>query len=172
VEFRRIYPENNGCRLRCGALTRALVDVRYDVTGVDTSAELLQIARANVPTAHFIHASAYEVPIQNYDAVVAIGKPLTYHCEVADADNLVGAFFSAPPRPYLWAAYLSSMLLDLENLLSLTGLGVRATIGPYWSRQQRTRMREASSETYKFFAASVRLTDEAMKSTASGCLIP
>ena len=31
--------------------------------------------------------------IQNYDAVVAIGEPLTYHCEAADADNLVGAFF-------------------------------------------------------------------------------
>ena len=79
----------------CGAgpLTRALVDAGFDVTGVDTSAELLQRARANVPTAHFIHASAYEVPIQNYDAVVAIGEPLTYHCEAVDADNLVGAFF-------------------------------------------------------------------------------
>jgi SAM-dependent methyltransferase len=60
---------------------------------VDTSAELLQIARANVPTAHFIHASAYNVPIQGYDAVLAVGEPLTYHSEVADADSLVSGFF-------------------------------------------------------------------------------
>ena len=79
----------------CGAgpLTRALVDAGFDVTGVDTSAELLQIARANVPTAHFIHASAYEAQIRGYDAVVALGEPLTYHAEGTDADNLVSAFF-------------------------------------------------------------------------------
>lgn len=79
----------------CGAgpLTRALVDAGFDVTGVDTSAELLQIARANVPTAHFIHASAYDAPIQHYDAVVAVGEPLTYHSEAADADSLVSGFF-------------------------------------------------------------------------------
>ena len=62
----------------CGAgpLTRALVDAGFDVTGVDTSAELLRIARANVPTAHFLHTSAYDTPIQDYDAVVAVGEPL------------------------------------------------------------------------------------------------
>ena len=79
----------------CGAgpLTRALVDAGFDVTGVDTSAELLQIAHANAPTAHFIHASAYEAPIQDCDAVLAVGEPLTYHSESADADSLVNDFF-------------------------------------------------------------------------------
>ncbi|HXY13405.1 MAG TPA: class I SAM-dependent methyltransferase [Terriglobales bacterium] len=79
----------------CGAgpLTRALVDAGFDVTGVDTSAELLRIARANVPTAHFIHASAYDAPIQDYDAVVAVGEPLTYHSEVVGADRLINGFF-------------------------------------------------------------------------------
>lgn len=86
----------------CGAgpLTKALVDAGFDVTGVDTSAELLGLARANVPTAHFIHASIYDAQIRDYDAVVAVGEPLTYHPENADADNLIAVCFSALPRPY------------------------------------------------------------------------
>jgi SAM-dependent methyltransferase len=79
----------------CGAgpLTKALVDAGFDVTGVDVSAELLELARANVPTAHFVHASVYDVQIRDYDAVVAVGEPLTYHAEGVDADNLISSFF-------------------------------------------------------------------------------
>jgi hypothetical protein len=74
-------------------LAAALIDAGFDVTGIDTSAELLNFARANVPTAHFVQASAYEVQIQGYDAVVALGEPLTYHAHGADADSLVCGFF-------------------------------------------------------------------------------
>ena len=79
----------------CGAgpLAKALADAGLDVTGIDTSAELLEIARANAPKAHFIHASAYDVEIRNYDAVVALGESLTYHAEPAEADNLISRFF-------------------------------------------------------------------------------
>ncbi|HYA64133.1 MAG TPA: class I SAM-dependent methyltransferase [Candidatus Sulfotelmatobacter sp.] len=79
----------------CGAgpLTKALVEAGFDVTGVDISAELLELARANVPTAHFVHASVYDAQIRDYDAVVAVGEPLTYHPESADADNLISRFF-------------------------------------------------------------------------------
>ena len=75
----------------CGAgpLTKALVEAGFEVTGVDTSAELLELARANVPKAHFVDASIYDTEIRDYDAVVAVGEPLTYHLEGADADNLV-----------------------------------------------------------------------------------
>ena len=47
----------------CGAgpLTRALVDAGFDATGLDTSAELLKLARARVPQAHFIQASVYDL---------------------------------------------------------------------------------------------------------------
>jgi SAM-dependent methyltransferase len=81
--------------LGCGAgpLTRALVNAGFDVTGVDTSAELLEIARAKVPTVHFIHASAYDTPIHGYEAVVAVGEPLTYHSDAAEADSLVSGLF-------------------------------------------------------------------------------
>jgi SAM-dependent methyltransferase len=79
----------------CGAgpLTRALIEPGFDVTGVDTSAELLELARANVREARFVHASVYDTDVRSYDAVVAIGEPLTYHADGADADNLISAFF-------------------------------------------------------------------------------
>ena len=79
----------------CGAgpLTEALVAAGFDVTGVDASADLLELARALVPTAHFVHASVYDVPTRGFDAVVALGEPLTYHAEGSDADRLVSQFF-------------------------------------------------------------------------------
>jgi len=78
----------------CGAgpLTEALVAAGFDVTGIDTSADLLELARANVPTAQFVHASVYDVPIQGFDAVVALGEPLTYHPESTNADQVVSRF--------------------------------------------------------------------------------
>lgn len=81
--------------LGCGAgpLTKALMDAGFEVTGVDTSVELLELARTKVPSAPFVHASIYDVEIRDYDAVVAVGEPLTYHAEEVDADNLVRAFF-------------------------------------------------------------------------------
>ncbi len=79
----------------CGAgpLTKALVAAGFDVTAIDTSADLLELARANVPAANFVHASVYDVSIRGFDAVVALGEPLAYHAEGADADQLVSRFF-------------------------------------------------------------------------------
>lgn len=78
----------------CGAgmLTKILVEAGFEVTGIDTSAELLQIARAISPTTQFVNASAYDALLPDCEAVVAIGEPLTYH-ENPDADNLVSQFF-------------------------------------------------------------------------------
>jgi SAM-dependent methyltransferase len=105
-------------------LTKAFVDVGFEVTGVDTSAELLQLARANVPKAHFVHASIYDTEIRDYDAVVAVGEPLTYHSEEADADNLVRTFLErvadALPRGGL-------LIFDV------IGLGEPSLAGRTWS---------------------------------------
>jgi SAM-dependent methyltransferase len=77
----------------CGAgpLTAALVRAGFEATGIDNSAELLEIARAAVPQARFIHASVYDVEIPPCEAIVAFGEPLTYHA--ADAESLVKGFF-------------------------------------------------------------------------------
>ncbi len=109
----------------CGAgpLTKALMDAGFDVTGVDTSAELLELARANAPTAHFVHASAYEVEIRGYDAVVALGEPLTYHAEDADANSLVSHFFQRVAE----ALPEGGMFI-----FDIIGLGERSLAGRTW----------------------------------------
>lgn len=78
----------------CGAgpLTKALLDEGFDVTGIDSSADLLEIAHAVCPTARFVNASIYEIPIPICEAIVAVGEPLAYH-DGPDADLLVSRFF-------------------------------------------------------------------------------
>lgn len=78
----------------CGAgpLTAALVEAGFETTGIDNSAELLAIARAAVPRARFIHKSIYDAEIPGCEAILAVGEPLTYHAEYADADKLVKGF--------------------------------------------------------------------------------
>jgi len=78
----------------CGAgvLTKALVEAGFEVTGIDVSAELLEIARAANPAARFLNASAYDVEIPACEAVIAFGEPLSYH-DRSDADRLVSQFF-------------------------------------------------------------------------------
>lgn len=84
----------------CGAgpLTRALSEAGFEVTGVDTSAALLELAREKAPGAQFVNASAYEIELSGYDAIVAVGEPLTYHADSADADSLVSRFFGNVAR--------------------------------------------------------------------------
>jgi SAM-dependent methyltransferase len=79
----------------CGAgpLTAALTAAGFEVTAIDQSAELLDIARKAVPAAHFINASVYDIELPTCEAVLAVGEPLTYHDRDADADRLVERFF-------------------------------------------------------------------------------
>jgi SAM-dependent methyltransferase len=80
----------------CGAgpLTKALTHAGFEVTAIDTSYALLEFARKQAPTAHFIHASAYDIDIQNFDAVIAVGEPLTYHSDPTRADHDLNRFFT------------------------------------------------------------------------------
>src|SRR5271157_4080656 len=110
----------------CGAgpLTVELIESGFDVTGIDTSADLLEVARVKAPTAHFLHASAYDVQIEGYDAVIALGEPLTYHAEGTDADNLISRFFlrvaeGLPPGGML--------------IFDVIGLGEPSLAGRTWS---------------------------------------
>jgi trans-aconitate methyltransferase len=74
----------------CGAgtLTAALVDTGFEVTRIDSSAELLPVLRTAIPKAHFTHGSFYETRIPVCEAMVALGGPLTYHAEDADDDGV------------------------------------------------------------------------------------
>lgn len=79
----------------CGAgpLTQALVEAGFEVTGIDCSAELLDMARAAAPTARFIHASIYDTEIPSCEAIVAVGEPLTYHAAGNDAGGRISRLF-------------------------------------------------------------------------------
>jgi SAM-dependent methyltransferase len=76
----------------CGAgvLTAILIEAGFNLTGIDVSSQLLEIAHAAVTRARFINASIYETEIPPCEAILAIGEPLTYH---ADATRLVEDFF-------------------------------------------------------------------------------
>jgi SAM-dependent methyltransferase len=78
----------------CGAgpLTQALVEAGFEVTGIDSSAELLAIARPAAPTAHFVHGSIYDTEIPACEGIIALGEPLTYHAEGVDADLRIREF--------------------------------------------------------------------------------
>jgi len=79
----------------CGAgpLTQALDAAGFDVTGIDASRELLDAARAAATGAIFLHGSIYDTPLPQCEAIVALGEPLTYHEDPANADRLVRRFF-------------------------------------------------------------------------------
>jgi SAM-dependent methyltransferase len=77
----------------CGAgpLSAELVKSGYDVTGIDISASLLEIARAQVPAACFLPRSIYRQEIPACEAILAVGEPLTYHAG-SKGDELVRNF--------------------------------------------------------------------------------
>ncbi len=91
VRIRRVVDVGCGA----GPLSAALVEAGFEVTGIDSSAELLAIARNANSKAHFIHGSVYETKIPACEAVVALGEPLTYHAIGGEADLLVESFFHA-----------------------------------------------------------------------------
>jgi SAM-dependent methyltransferase len=120
IRIRRVVDVGCGA----GPLSAALVEAGFEVTGIDTSSELLAIARTAVSSAHFIHGSVYETRIPACEAIVALGEPLTYHQEAADADFLVESFFRA-----------ASDVLPAGGMLifDVIELGGPSLSGRYWS---------------------------------------
>ena len=86
------YKLDVGCG--AGPLAKTLLEAGFEVTGMDTSVELLEIARSVIPAARFLNASAYDTPIPACEAVAALGEPLTHH-EGSNADQLVNGFFQS-----------------------------------------------------------------------------
>jgi SAM-dependent methyltransferase len=89
VQIRRVVDAGCGA----GPLTAALAEAGFEVTGIDSSADLLSIARSSVSSAQFLHGSIYETQIPDCEAIIALGEPLTYQAEAAGADSLVESFF-------------------------------------------------------------------------------
>jgi len=109
----------------CGAgpLTKALLEGGFEVTGIDTSVDLLEIARTVSPLARFLNVSAYDTPLPACEAVIALGEPLTYH-EDSGADYRLSQFFRC-----------ASSVLPAGGLLifDIIELGEPSLAGRAWS---------------------------------------
>jgi SAM-dependent methyltransferase len=66
--------------LGCGSgiLARIVSEAGYDVRGVDLSADMIALARANAPGATFMQGSLLDAEIPHAVAVTAIGEALNY----------------------------------------------------------------------------------------------
>ena len=62
-----------------GALAAPVSAAGYDVTGLDISPSMVELARAAVPAAHFEHGSVHDVQVPSGAvAVTAVGEVLSY----------------------------------------------------------------------------------------------
>jgi SAM-dependent methyltransferase len=66
--------------LGCGSgiVAHELTRAGYEVLGVDSSPEMIKLARKNAPNARFVTGSLYEVDLPPCDAVTAIGEVFNY----------------------------------------------------------------------------------------------
>ncbi len=66
--------------LGCGSgiLARELTALGYDVTGVDTSADMLALAATTAPRAAFVQGDIREMPLPRCRAAFAIGEAFAY----------------------------------------------------------------------------------------------
>ncbi|HSJ45819.1 MAG TPA: methyltransferase domain-containing protein [Euzebyales bacterium] len=72
-----------------GALAGVLVDAGYDVLGIDLSAAMVELARANVPGARFVQGSVWDAALPPAVAVTAIGEVVNYAADArAGVDQL------------------------------------------------------------------------------------
>lgn len=152
----------------CGAgpLTSALIESGFDVTAIDASAELLQIARKAAPRAHCIPGSIYGMALPVCEAIIALGETLTYHAELEKADDLVRGFFrrasEALPRGGL-------LIFDVIEAGEPSLSGRSWSAGDDWAvlvesdENQSTRSLVRSIETFRKIGSLYRRVREVHK---------
>ena len=82
--------------LGCGSglLARELLDAGYDVLGVDSSASMIKLARANAPSGTFRKQSYLQVPLPACDAVTSLGECLNYLFDRSNTKARLARLFS------------------------------------------------------------------------------
>lgn len=82
--------------LGCGSGTLAAIlsQKGLQVTGIDVSEDMLNIARKNAPLAHFVKASLFDVALTPADIITAIGEPINYLNKAVTNETAVFELFS------------------------------------------------------------------------------
>jgi SAM-dependent methyltransferase len=132
--------------LGCGAgvpMTRALADGR-DVTGVDISARQIELARAAVPGARFIHAdmTGLDLPSDSLDAVVAYYS-LT-HVPRADQPGLLATIHRWLRPGGVLVATMGAQ--DSPDAVERDWLGATMFFSHYGAKKNRALVRRAGFE--------------------------
>jgi SAM-dependent methyltransferase len=73
--------------LGCGSglWARELTEAGYEALGIDSSAAMIELARAVAPRARFVQASLFDAELPRCDAVTALGEPFSYIPDGMDA---------------------------------------------------------------------------------------
>jgi SAM-dependent methyltransferase len=132
--------------LGCGAgvpMTRALADGRR-VTGVDISARQVELARAAVPSARFVHAdmTALELPPASLDGVVAFYS-LT-HVPRTDLPSLLGSIHRWLRPGGVLVATMGAQ--DSPDDVEDDWLGAPMFFSHYGAKKNRALVRQAGFE--------------------------
>lgn len=82
-----------------GLLSARVAAAGFDVFGVDLSLEMLELARAEAPTARLLHGSLWTAPLPPCVAVAAVGEALSYAADpLAAGAGALEALFGACHR--------------------------------------------------------------------------
>ncbi len=139
VRVRRVLDVGCGA----GVSTRILVEAGFDTVAIEPSPSLLAMARQAAPGARFVQGSAYGVPLEPCEGVLALGEPLTYHAPEADAEARLRGFLAAAARALAPGGLLAFDLIVTDGP-GLDGRGWVSAEGwaiLYETREDRPRRR-------------------------------
>jgi SAM-dependent methyltransferase len=105
-----------------GILSRALSDAGYEVSGVDLSESMLELARSHAPAARFERASLWSCPLPKCVAIAAVGEAFGYRSD----------------DPHTWPA-LGTRLCELAAALQPGGVLLFDVAAPGRSGPTRSR---------------------------------
>lgn len=105
-----------------GIVSRLLSDAGYDVSGVDISAPMLELARTHAPGAHFERASLWSCTLPRSVAIAAVGEAFSYRTG----------------EPHTWPC-LEARLRDFADALQPGGVLLFDVAAPGRSGPTRTR---------------------------------
>jgi len=76
-----------------GHLTKLLVDNGFDITGLDNSGEMIEMARKIIPDVKFVKDDFREINLKGkFDAVISIGRTFTHIISDKDVSNSLKCF--------------------------------------------------------------------------------